>query len=833
MNEHEWFEEQLAAYLSGALSVEEQMRFEAHRASCIECAKEFEAISETEKTMTQLFAPIAPGLEFEDRLIARLRLRGPRLRIHPIVRRVAVAAAAAIVLGGFGYVASRQIENGGLDPIKFATNLRQIGHATQLYSNSAGQWSFGGGSSTTLNWNNWRNEQDDGRAAKDWVLGRRALTLDVNGKDGNGQNVLYGDGHIEYQQNPFSGVARDMRHRIVARNPSSASNLGKTITADDSTLAPTNENAPVASPKPADKDGDGIADSGLPVSKSSSPYASFYAGSRMSDQKDQEKPITESDSSRSRLVEGNRLGVEEHIAREHYYKPADANKTPALSPAPTGGTIMLGDNFSLAADQKKQDAGIGGQSSDAPAAMAAPAQPATPPPDASQNTTPADAAPQPTTQPIEHKIIRNGQIEFEVDSFDSATLAIAKIVIEEHGYVATTNSAKLPNGKVKGTIVVRVTPDHLDTLVLKLRALGDLKSQHLTAQDVTKQYTDTASELRAAQAMQERLLSIIKSSQGQIKDLLAAEKELATWREKIEKLEGEIRYYDNLVAMSTLNISVFERDIKTAASTKESENVDMGVEADDVETARANAIKAIEDAKGRIVQSEMKKLDAGQLEAKVIADIPPENAGPAIDRLRQLGQVARFESTRSQTTANGEPPLAGAKLERGDMHVQLSLYNLANVAPRQTDNLNLAAEDVEQAYHAIVSRVLQAGGRIVTSNLNRQTDQQTGGVIQFEVKSADADAAVGYSQDRRSDSPDDRGESRHEQRDHRQARVQCADRQPRLDAAARGEQSHAGGGRCRCIVQGITRCLAQAERADHRLQHRRCRPGKSQRRHRF
>jgi hypothetical protein len=357
---------------------------------------------------------------------------------------------------------------------------------------------------------------------------------------------------------------------------------------------------------------------------------------------------------------------------------------------------------------------------------------------------PAPIEPQtaPTTQAIQRKVIRNGDIDFEVDSFDTATMTVTKIAVEEGGYIATTNSEKLPNGKVKGVIVVRIPPDHLDTLVMKLRALGDLKRQNLTAQDVTKQYTDTASELRAARAMEDRLLNIIKNSQGQIKDLLAAEKELATWREKIEKMEGELRYYDNLVALSTLNISLFERDIRTPDTAKETESVDMGVESDSVEETRVSAIKAIDDAKGRIVESELKKLDAGQLAAKIVADMPADGAGPAIDRLKQLGKVARLEVHRTQTTKDGQPAKPGTKLERGDTHIVLSLYNLANVAPRQTSNLNLAAADVEAAYNAIVERVAKSDGRIVTSNLNRQTDQQTSGVIQFEVKSADAGAAL-------------------------------------------------------------------------------------------
>ena len=118
--------------------------------------------------------------------------------------------------------------------------------------------------------------------------------------------------------------------------------------------------------------------------------------------------------------------------------------------------------------------------------------------------------------------------------------------------LATTDSDKLANGKVKGTIVLRVPPEHLDTLVLKLRGIGDLKSQKINAQDITKQYTDLESELRAARAMEERLLEIIKTGKGEVKDLLEAEKQLGVWREKIEQVEGEIRYYNNLVSLSTL-----------------------------------------------------------------------------------------------------------------------------------------------------------------------------------------------------------------------------------------------------------------------------------------
>ena len=395
----------------------------------------------------------------------------------------------------------------------------------------------------------------------------------------------------------------------------------------------------------------------------------------------------------------------------------------------------------LADQQGQQDQGVGADPGRAPAPEARPV---------TQPGQPA-ALESPVIANAGRKIIRNGEMSFEVDSFDSSYLQITKIAGEEGGFVATTDSEKLANGKVRGTVTVRVPPDRLDTLVLKLRGLGDLKSSRLAANDITKQYTDLESQLRASRAMEERLLNIIKTGKGEIKDLVEAEKQLGVYREKIEQVEGEIRYYNNLVSLSTLNVTLTERDIRTASMLSETEQVNMGVEAVDVEKARAAAIAAIDEAKGRIVESDLKKLQAGQFAARVVADVPPDAAGPLIDRMKQIGTVARLEIERKQAAPEGTvaPPAprgapgAGPRVERKETRFLISLYNLANVAPRQVTNLNLAAEDVEVAYRSILDQVKSAGGRVVTSQLNRPRPDQTTGTITFEAPAEGADVLLG------------------------------------------------------------------------------------------
>jgi prepilin-type N-terminal cleavage/methylation domain-containing protein/prepilin-type processing-associated H-X9-DG protein len=128
-------------------------------------------------------------------------------------------------------------------------------------SSNAEKWDFGGGSNTALNWNNWNGISTTGGIQKclsysyacpypdttavsggfklnNSITAEFAVASDINpGTSGNndnvlnvqttsstalmkqgnsnnhdedGQNVLYGDGHVEFTQNPFCGVARDM-----------------------------------------------------------------------------------------------------------------------------------------------------------------------------------------------------------------------------------------------------------------------------------------------------------------------------------------------------------------------------------------------------------------------------------------------------------------------------------------------------------------------------------------------------------------------------------------------------------------------------------------------
>ncbi len=727
-----------------------------------------------------LAAARPPG-DLEARVVGRLRaaVSAGRPRLSPPARRAAVAAAAVVAVVGMGWAGNAFLPGGpgGMDAAKVASNLHQMGLAvlTPQRGGSASAWDFGGGADRVQTWANWDGRPGYGSADPFAGQGQSpAAQLGLTGKFSYEQRNLdptrvggkqavrssfgpdrtYGvaddvkfatPAAREPQPNPFIGTQHDNiythQHAVTGPPATPADNA-------DSILLPT---------AGGDLNGDGVEDKDGPGHRqrrqvSAAPPPAFKAGDFVLG-----RPATPAGGANATVAHRPDNSVEsvDSLVRSARQYQAQGQYRQALAAVDqiqridpnnpyAAGTRQLVVDKATSQEQreyvKRFDREFEHQLNAADEKDVPYSDVLHYADDWPDHATGGAAVA--TTRPAVdgRKVIRTGTMAFDVDRFDTALATLTRVVGEAGGYIGTTDSQKLPNGKTTGTVTVRVPPERLDLLVLSLRALGDLRSQQIQAQDVTKEYTDVESELAADRAMQDRLLDLIRTGKGSIKDLLAAENELGTWRTKIEKATGQLRYYDAQVGLSTLAVTLSERDIAQAATSVETETADLGIEADDVERARDAAFKAIDDAHGRVVEAELKRLDAGQLAARVVADVPPEAAGATIDRLQQLGRVARLEVHRQQT-ASTEPTTAAApaRTERRPTRLLVSIYNLANVAPRRTTAVTLAAADPDAAYAAVLN-LAHAGGRVVTSNLDRGTNAT--GAVSLEVPPSQLEAAL-------------------------------------------------------------------------------------------
>ncbi|OLD59544.1 MAG: hypothetical protein AUF60_05125 [Gemmatimonadetes bacterium 13_1_20CM_69_28] len=155
-------------------------------------------------------------------------------------------------------------------------------------------------------------------------------------------------------------------------------------------------------------------------------------------------------------------------------------------------------------------------------------------------------------------IIRAGQANIEVDSLEPAVALVRTLARQLGGYIANT-AMQTGRGQVRSaTLEVKVPANRFDEGLSGLAPIGKLESVNVSAEDVGEEFTDATARMANARRLETRLIELIATRTGKLKDVLDVEQELARVREEIERYEGRLRYLQAHAALSTLTICVHE-----------------------------------------------------------------------------------------------------------------------------------------------------------------------------------------------------------------------------------------------------------------------------------
>ena len=155
-------------------------------------------------------------------------------------------------------------------------------------------------------------------------------------------------------------------------------------------------------------------------------------------------------------------------------------------------------------------------------------------------------------------VIRTADISIEVDSLEPAIARVRDLAAQFGGYVANTNIATGRNQLRNATLEVKVPATRFDASLAGLSPIGKLESVSIEAQDVGEEFVDVAARMENARRLERRLIELLATRTGKLKDVLDVEQELARVREEIERYDGRLRYLRAHTAMSTLSVSVHE-----------------------------------------------------------------------------------------------------------------------------------------------------------------------------------------------------------------------------------------------------------------------------------
>jgi hypothetical protein len=373
------------------------------------------------------------------------------------------------------------------------------------------------------------------------------------------------------------------------------------------------------------------------------------------------------------------------------------------------------------------------------------------PPDApaSPSTTPTatDTASTQVAAPDTRKLIRNAQLDLQVKSFQAAMDQITALTKSAGGYVDTSNSQKGGNGKLQGTVVVKVLPQNLDDFLLKLRDLGEVQNQSVSTDDVTKDYYDTQARLDNSRRMEEQLQDLLKHANSKVSDLLAVERELGRVRGEIEQMQGQLKLYDFQVQYATVTINMSEKDINQAAAYLLKEQDDFSLFATDVEGTFQKARQAADDFKAQVLTANLNHNSGSDVSAELMVMVAPDQIEPFLAQVRGLGRVANFTRQTQRVAKDGgdsSQPADETKTEKDKVQVHLAIRS--DDETRKQVALTVVTKAVDDALdQAKAAALANAGVEILNSSLNKTPQGQSTAQLTVRVPGKDYAALLAAS----------------------------------------------------------------------------------------
>jgi anti-sigma factor RsiW len=354
------------------------------------------------------------------------------------------------------------------------------------------------------------------------------------------------------------------------------------------------------------------------------------------------------------------------------------------------------------------------------------------------------AEPAETSVPDTRKLIRNAQLDLEVKSFQTAMDQITALTKSADGYVDTSNSRKGGNGKLQGTVVVKVRPQNLDAFLLKLRDIGQLQNQSVSTDDVTKDYFDTQARLENSRRMETQLQDLLKHENSKVSDLLQVERELGRVRGEIEQMQGQLKLYDFQVQYATVTMNMSEKDMNQTAAYLLKEQDEFSLFATDVEGTFQKARSAADQFKTQVLIANLVHNSGSDVAAELTVMVAPDQIEPFLAQVRGLGRVANFTRQTQRVAKDGgdsNQPADQTLTEKDKVQVHLSIRS--DDETRKQVALTVVAKAVDEALEqAKTAALADAGVEILNSSLNKTPQGQSTAQLTLRVPGKDYAALI-------------------------------------------------------------------------------------------
>lgn len=175
-----------------------------------------------------------------------------------------------------------------------------------------------------------------------------------------------------------------------------------------------------------------------------------------------------------------------------------------------------------------------------------------------------DALPE---KPIEQKIVKTATLKFETADLEKTRTQIQKAIGENKANIQKENEGK-DGYSIYKKITIRVPNQNFEKLVSSIgNGVSYFDQKEISSDDVTAEFIDIEARLKTKKTLEARYLELLKKA-TKVSEMLEIERELSTIREEIESREGQLKYMQNQVSMSSVYVEFYKLSPSESGVTK-------------------------------------------------------------------------------------------------------------------------------------------------------------------------------------------------------------------------------------------------------------------------
>jgi uncharacterized lipoprotein YehR (DUF1307 family) len=161
------------------------------------------------------------------------------------------------------------------------------------------------------------------------------------------------------------------------------------------------------------------------------------------------------------------------------------------------------------------------------------------------------------TDEFNQKIIYTATLSMQVDELASAATSLRNAIHQSGGYLLQFQDTK-HEGEIGSSYTIKVPAAGFMSFIDRIEQIKHNEfERNIGGKDVSEEYVDLESRLKAKQLVEARLLTMMDKA-TKADDLLKFSQQLSGVQEEIERIKGRVRYLDNNVAFSTVELRMYQ-----------------------------------------------------------------------------------------------------------------------------------------------------------------------------------------------------------------------------------------------------------------------------------